>query len=741
MRLKGEVSKIYFRNEENGYTVLDILSDGGDYITAVGIFPPIVIGESIEAEGDFKENGNWGLQFYTEKVSLLAPTKLESIKRYLSSGLIKGLGKVTAAAIIDRFGQRALEAMTNPKELSKVKGISLKKAEDFCARYKKMKDAQFAVLFLSELGVTLNLALKIYKTYGENTERVVKNNPYVLVEDIEGVGFKTADKIAEKLGIKGDSDKRICAGIIHIIKEYILRTGNTCIYLEDLVKETEKLLNLSSSEPRLRILSNIDDLVLFGQLRQLSIEGASIIMLSKHYIMEKRIAEKLCALKLSVPRLSPDVAGEIERFEKEKSIALHESQKKAVETAVLGSVTVITGGPGTGKTTIVKCILSAFLNTRQTVALCAPTGRAAKRLSEATGHEAKTIHRLLELDFRNGQGVFTYGEQKKLEVDAVIVDEVSMVDEFVFSSLLKALKCGTRLILVGDRDQLPSVGPGNVLSDIINSRQFTVIELSHIYRQAEGSGIVMAAHKINKGQLPSLDNKSSDFFFEEKQTAAEIRDCAISLCTSRLPKYLGIAAGEVQLLCPMKKGLAGAVNLNREMQKVLNPKKSGEKELCYGENIYRIGDKVMQISNNYQQTWYIETPSGIERGAGVFNGDIGILESIEYDEGRFTVRFEDGRVAEYSTTDLEQLAPAYAVTIHKSQGSEFEAVVVTLDANYLLQSRNLIYTAVTRAKSLVVLVGTKEMLQRMIRKSQAQRLTLLTRFITEEFAKTGGDLA
>lgn len=729
MKIDGEIKNVIFRNEETGYTVLDLYVNGGDLVTAVGIFPPVHSGECLTLEGEFKKS-QYGRQFDTVKYFISNPVRLDSIKKYLSSGLIKGLGKVTAQNIVDRFGLSSLEVMEKPFELARVQGISLKRATEFSVAFAKAKSAQEAVIFLQSLGVSINMSLKIFRAYGDRTIENVKKNPYMLVEDIEGVGFITADSIAASMGIEKDSDKRIVAGIIHTLKEDSVKGGNTFMPREALVEETYKLLKIGKEDDRIKISDALEDLVLLGQLKAVEYGPTRAIMLAKYFNLEKSIASKIAALVESRKFEIVDSDEAIARFERENDITLHASQKEAVAEAINGGVCVITGGPGTGKTTIVKCILQTFKDLKLRTALCAPTGRAAKRLSEATDTEAKTIHRLLELDYENQNAGFIFNEMKKLPVDAVIVDEASMVDEYVANALLKALGSSVRLILVGDKDQLPSVGAGNVLADVIKSKVCPVKQLTHVYRQALESGIVASAHKINSGIMPEIGNKYKDFFFISVSGAENIKKEIVGLCTERLPKFLGIRPYDVQVLCPMRKGADGTTSLNAELQSVLNPKKPHEKELYYGDTVFRAGDKVMQTQNNYQLAWTCSADGVTQRGLGVFNGDIG--EIVVIDDENFIVRFEDGREANYTTGDLEQLSLAYATTIHKSQGSEFDAVVICLDANFLLQSRNLIYTAVTRAKKTAVLVGEAQMLGKMIKRSQTQRNTLLAEFLREE---------
>lgn len=734
MQVAGEIQNIIYRSEETGYTVLELKCSGGEHITAVGIFPPVSEGENVVIEGEYKMKTKFGNQLVADKVNVYAPTRLDSIKRFLASGLIKGLGKVTAEAIVDKFGVESLDMMHYPIELRKVKGISLQKATEFGLQYSKILNMQEAIMFLQDLGLTIKTSLKIYKVLGDKTKDTITKNPYILIESIDGIGFATADKIAEKIGIEKDSDKRIVAGVVYLLKDAAGKSGNTYLPEEELIAQAGALLKLESDEPERRIRDNIEDMVLLAQLKRFDSGEHVAIMLTSHYIVEKNIAVKLVELSNESLNFVVDSQGEIHRFEQEAGIVLHKNQRQAVVDAIENGVAIVTGGPGTGKTTIIKCILAAFKNMKQRVALCAPTGRAAKRLSEATGEDARTIHRLLDLDWANGG--FFYNDMKRLPLDVVIVDEVSMVDEYVFNSLLRALEHGTRLVLVGDKDQLPSVGAGNVLADVISCQKFSVSFLTQIYRQSEDSSIVVSAHAINNGEMPDLSNNSRDFFFEEREGGEQIRDTVLSLCTERLPEFLKMSPQDIQLLSPMKRGYAGVENLNREMQKKLNPHGQGKKELRLGETVFREGDKIMQTVNNYKQEWTLDVDGHTERGVGVFNGDTGYLESVDMQIRQFTVRFDDDKVAVYALGDLDQLVLAYAVTIHKAQGSEFDAVVIALDANYMLLTRNLLYTAVTRAKKLVVIAGAKKTLRFMINNNQtARRYSLLSALIDAEFKK------
>ncbi len=734
MEIQGEIKTVIFNNPETGYTVLDVAIGSGEVITAVGIFPPVAEAERVVLRGTFKNNSRHGYQFVTENVEVYPPEQAEAIVKYLSSGLFKGIGEVTARAIVTAFGTRTLDIIENsPTQLYKVRGVSLKKAMEIGLCYNEVKRMNEAIMFLQQFTISLNMALKIYQIYGDKTVKVVKENPYRLVDDVDRIGFATADRIAKEEGIAEDSDFRIKAGITFVLKEAASKSGHTYLPEDELVKEVMELLKFPSEDVG-KVLANVDDMLFLSTLAEYDSFDHRGIMLYKNYVTEKKIARRLIRLLDEHRPLSIDPEDAICRYELINKITLHENQKEAVKKVLSRGVEVITGGPGTGKTTIVKCIVSIFRSAGYKVNLCAPTGRAAKRLSEATGEEAKTIHRLLDLDYKDGKGFFTYNENTRLDSDVVIVDEVSMVDEYVFNALISAVKTGASLILVGDKDQLPSVGAGNVLADIIGSEVFDVTYLTHIYRQAEESLIVTNAHRINRGEMPVLDAKDKDFFFEEKADPLQAKQAVVDLVTSRLPKFTGESATDIQVLCPMKKGVAGVENLNREIRKNLNPKKASEPEIKQGENSYRVGDKIMQIVNNYQMEWTVRRENYSESGTGVYNGDIGFITEINMPNQKFTVTFTDGKVAVYSFGELDQIVLAYAVSIHKSQGSEFDTVVISVSqGNPFLLTRNLLYTAITRAKKTVVVVGTKEAVGRMVRNNYtATRYSLLKEFVREE---------
>lgn len=736
MIISGDVEKIIFRNEDNGYTVVDLRSSG-DYVTAVGVFPEIYEGMRLELTGDYKYHARHGLQFLAESVKVVEPDGAAAIEKFLKSGIFKGVGEVTARNIVERFGERTLDVMkTSPEKLAEVKGISAKKAAEICATLREHGEMQDTLVYLQRFDVSLNLALKIYKTYGARTEEVIKTNPYQLISDVERVGFQTADKIAQEVGITKDSDFRIRAGIIYTLKEASNKSGHTALPDDILKKELLSLLGFDEAYLE-KVECNIEDLIFLAEIKDYVVDNARFYMLYKSYLTEKTIARRLALLEAAHGGIEVDFSEQIDKFEEMSGIKLHEKQREAVSNSLNSGVHVITGGPGTGKTTIIKCILHILKFLKLSYQLCAPTGRAAKRMGEATGEEAKTIHRLLDLDFKDGKGYFTYNENTKIPVDVVIVDEVSMVDEYVFSSLVKALQDGATLILVGDKDQLASVGAGNVLADVIASGLFKITYLDKIYRQSDGSMIIENAHLINHGKMPVLDNRAKDFFFVDKSDPTEVKAEVEALVTTRLPKYLKCEQTDVQVLCPMKKGVAGVISLNAAIRDSLNPKKDSSDDIKCGEYTFREGDKIMQTVNNYEQEWFEEVDGRTRRGAGVFNGDTGFIESIDRQNMKFNVRFDDNKVSEYSLSDIDQIIPAYAVSVHKSQGSEFKAVVVALSqGNYFIMTRNLLYTAVTRAKDLCVIVGAEDVVKRMVRNNYtAKRYTLLTRFLTEAYGE------
>jgi len=741
MFLEGEIKDIIFSNVENNYTVFELKTDDGRIYTIVGYFPRLCPMQHIKVEGEFNMKTAYGIQFSAEKFWILNPTRLNSIVKFLSSGLIKNLGPITAQAIVDKFGADSLDMLQYPTEIAKVKGVSLRKAMDFGIEYAAIKKMQEAIMFMQDIGLSINMSMKIYKIYEAETINKIKQNPYILITDVNGIGFQTADKIAENLGIEKDSDYRMCAIISHVLKE-AASSGNNYLPKDDLIEKCIPFTMLDVDYGKEKITNNIEDMLLMSSLMEYKFEDYSAIALAVNYHTEKSIAKQLLRLYMQAADLRVNVDYQIKQFEKNANITMHENQRSAVKESIESGVSVITGGPGTGKTTIVKCVCDVFRSLGLRVALCAPTGRAAKRLTQSTGVEAKTIHRLLNIVGTENDNVVLGGTIEQLPYDVVIIDEVSMADQFIFNSLLQALKIGARLILVGDKDQLASVGVGNILHDIIASKKFSISYLTHIYRQSDDSMIVPNAHKINNGEMPILDNKSKDFFYEEKESGQDILSSTIEIVTKRLPKYLGVKPIDIQVLCPMKKGYAGLNNLNNQLQKIINPYDQSKQEIKVADIIFRVGDKVMQMQNNYQLEWVMPGQGKYQmdkiRGEGVFNGDIGYIESINKQMMQVVIRFEDDKLATYKVDELDQLSLAYAITIHKSQGSEFDAAVISLESNYLLQSRNLLYTAVTRAKKLVVLVGTKKTIARMIANTETgSRYSLLINLLDDEARKLG----
>ena len=729
MVISGVVEEIVFRNAENGYTVV-VIDHNGEPVVCVGKFPQISEGVNLELSGNFVKHNKYGQQFSVKTVKITVPSTKEGIIRYLSSGLIYGVGPVTALNIVEYFGEKTLDVIEyNPAKLALVKGISAKKAEEIGKAFNEIKNMQSSVMLMQNYDISTNLAIKIYNTYGAKTEQVLTTNPYRLVEDVDGIGFYTADRIANKMGIAEDSEFRFRAGILHVLKDVSEKSGNTYIPKENLMEELIKLLRFDSTKNLEKIEQVLTSLVMDSVIKIMQVDNCDVVILTKLYNIEKIVAQSINLFNMMNFDKQINVDQEIKFYEDFNKIKMHENQKQAVKEVVNNGVTVITGGPGTGKTTIVKCILQVFKNMGKAVKLLAPTGRAAKRLSESTNCEAITIHRALEIDFNNAQ-LFFYNNLNKLPADVVIVDEVSMVDVQLMYYLIRALKRGTQLILVGDKDQLPSVGAGNVLGDILASKVVPVVELTQIYRQDNNSLIITNAHLINNGKMPIIDNKSKDFFFKEVETPESMLSNVIDMQINRIPKFLNVDISKIQVLAPMKAGLCGVENLNKILQDKINPASFNKPEIITDKTIYRLNDRVMQIANNYEKTW---KKGPLEEGAGVFNGDIGVITLVDMQTQELQVTFEDGRVVTYLKPDLVELVLSYAITIHKSQGSEFDCAIIPVVAGPpMLLTKNLIYTAVTRAKKMVVLVGTKVNLIRMIKNNRTTvRYTLLKQLLIE----------
>ena len=725
--ITGYIDHIIFRNEDNGYTVMVLKGvSEEDELTCVGSFPVVTQGASVELEGNFTQHPVYGKQFQAVRLTEKMPEDALAMERYLGSGAIKGIGAALAGRIVRHFGDDTFQIVENePERLSEVKGISEKKAREIAMQIAEKSDMRKAMMFLQKYGISLNLGAKIYQKYGDSVYSVLQENPYRLADDISGVGFKIADEIAYRIGIHTDSDYRIKSGMVYTLLQ---ATGEGHVYLpkDELFQRAAELLGVDSSYMEKHLV----DLAMERKIVQKEQGDQILIYPAQYYYLELNTARMLRELDIFCPEDEKIVERRIVQIEKETGTVLDEMQKKAVQEAAGHGLLILTGGPGTGKTTTINAIIRYFEGEGAEIRLAAPTGRAAKRMTEATGYEAQTIHRLLELsgmpeDDREGQPIhFERNAENPLETDVIIIDEMSMVDIHLIHSLLMAVTAGTRLILVGDENQLPSVGPGNVLRDIIRSGQFPVVELKKIFRQASESDIVVNAHKINKGEQVEINNKSRDFFFLKRYDADIIIRVVIALIQEKLPKYVEAKPFEIQVLTPMRKGLLGVERLNQILQRYLNPPDVSKKEKEIGQGLFREGDKVMQVRNNYQLEWEIRGRYGIpiEKGVGVFNGDTGIIKTINEFAETAEVEFEDGRWAEYSFKQLDELELAYAVTIHKSQGSEYPAVIIPLlSGPRMLMNRNLLYTAVTRARKCVTVVGSEETFRDMIRNEKQQR--------------------
>ena len=723
----GYIDHIIFRNEENGYTVMVVKnSENEEELTCVGSFPAVSQGTTIQASGIYTHHPVYGKQFQISSFVEKIPEDTYAMERYLGSGAIKGIGAALAARIVRRFGEDTIRIVEEePERLAEVKGISEKKAREIAAQVTEKTEMRKAMIFLQKYGISLNLGAKIYQKYKDSLYTVLQENPYRLAEDISGVGFKIADEIAARIGIHADSDYRIRSGMLYTLLQ-ASGEGHTYLPKDQLFARCAKLLGVDESYMEKHLM----DMLLDRKLVMQEKKGEKIIYPSQYYYLELNTARMLCELNICCPEDENIVEKRIASIEKETGTVLDEMQKKAVTEAAGHGLFILTGGPGTGKTTTINAIIRFFEGEGAELRLAAPTGRAAKRMTEATGYEAQTIHRLLELngmpedDRSTGAVHFERNAQNPLEADVIIIDEMSMVDIHLMHSLLLAITAGTRLILVGDENQLPSVGPGNVLRDIIHSGCFPVIELTKIFRQASESDIVVNAHKINRGEPVEIHNKSRDFFFLKRYDADMIIRVVIALIQDKLPRYVNARPFEIQVLTPMRKGLLGVERLNQMLQRYLNPQDGSKKEKTLGDRLFRQGDKVMQIKNDYQMEWEVRGRYGIpvEKGIGVFNGDTGILHEINEFAETAEVEFEDGRFATYSFKQLEELELAYAITIHKSQGSEYPAVILpVLSGPQMLLNRNLLYTAVTRARKCVTVVGSEETFAEMIRNEKQQK--------------------
>ena len=740
MKLEGYVEHIIYRNTENGYSVLNLVSDGEE-TTVVGTFHYISEGELLELEGEYTEHPLYGQQFHMERFEVKVPQDALAMERYLGSGAIKGIGAALAARIVRRFGAKTFEIMERePERLAEIKGISERKAREIAGQMEEKRELRQAMVFLQEYGISVNLAVKVYERYGQEIYRIIKENPYRLAEDIAGVGFRTADEIAKKVGIREDSDFRIRSGLLYTLLG-ASSEGHTCLPEELLLRKAAELLRV----PAEAVERHLNDLSMDRKLVRTIFSDAegrerTFVYSSAAYYAELSTAVMLSRLNQTLETSDTEIDTLLHRVSRQSKIELDERQKEAVSEAVKHGVLILTGGPGTGKTTTINAMIRYFEAEGLEILLAAPTGRAAKRMTEATGCQARTIHRMLELsggpESAGGRASFMKNEDDPLEADVIIIDEMSMVDLYLMQALLKAVVPGTRLILVGDVNQLPSVGPGSVLQDLIRSKAFPVVRLTKIFRQAAESDIIVNAHKINRGERIVLDNKSRDFFFLQRQDPNVILRVVLALVQEKLPRYVNAQPSDIQVLTPMRKGALGVENLNRVLQRYLNPAAPDKPELPFGhgsaggedgenqKGVLRTGDKVMQIRNNYQLEWEVRNRYGIavDRGLGVFNGDMGIVRGINSFAEEVTVEFDEGRMVSYPYKQLDELELAYAVTVHKSQGSEYPAVVIPLLAGPRpLMNRNLLYTAVTRARSCVTLVGSAGTFQAMVDNGTEQK--------------------
>ena len=730
----GYIDHIIFRNEDNGYTVMVLKGvKDEDELTCVGTFPVITQGASIEAEGSFIQHPVYGKQFQAVRLTEKMPEDAMAMERYLGSGAIKGIGAALAGRIVRHFGSDTLRIVEEePERLAEIKGISEKKAHEIAIQIAEKSEMRKVMMFLQKYGISLNLGAKIYQKYGDSVYSVLQENPYRLADDISGVGFKIADEIAYRIGIHTDSDYRIKSGLSYTLLQ---AGGEGHVYLpkEELFKRAEQLLGVDVSYMEKHLV----DLSMERKIIQKEEKGQVLVYPAQYYYLELNTARMLRELDIDCPEDEERVERRISQIQKETGTVLDEMQEKAVKEASGHGLLVLTGGPGTGKTTTINAIIRFFESEGAELRLAAPTGRAAKRMTEATGYEAQTIHRMLELtgmpeDDREGQPVhFERNAENPLEADVIIIDEMSMVDIHLMHSLLMAVTAGTRLILVGDENQLPSVGPGNVLRDIIRSGQFPVVELKKIFRQASESDIVVNAHKINRGEQVEINNKSRDFFFLKRYDADIIIRVVIALIQEKLPKYVEAKPFEIQVLTPMRKGLLGVERLNQILQRYLNPPDPSKKEKEIGQGLFREGDKVMQIRNNYQMKW--KNQEDFTEGEGVFNGDVGFINRIDREFNEVTVVFDECKYVTYDFSQLDELELAYAITIHKAQGSEYPAVIIPLlQGPRQLYYRNLLYTAVTRARKCVTVIGSESVFQEMIQNTNQQnRNTSLAERIRE----------
>lgn len=727
LQLEGAVENIVYRNEENGYTVIEI-SDGDDYITAVGIMPQANVGDTVKLTGVYTNHRNYGRQFSAQICEICRPTESADILRYLSSGAIKGIGASTAQRLVSEFGEATLDVMeTQPERVALIKGISKSKALDFANQLKTNTGVRTLMLYLGEYGISNTSAVKIYNALGAGCVDRIRENPYILCQGDFGVSFESADFIAKKESLEPESGVRLRAGITYILR-HNERNGHTCLPKEKLAAISADFLNVGID----RINNCMEEMLFDRSLIGETFDEAEFVFTPQLHLSEMYVSSRIKMLLKFPAEKIKDIDREIENCEKTDGITYADLQKKAINSALTEGMLVLTGGPGTGKTTTLNAIIKILKDKGKKVLLSAPTGRAAQRMSELTGDEAKTLHRLLEVSWdKHDNPVFNKNERNQLKCDALIVDEVSMVDTFIFESVMRALPLGCRLVLVGDSDQLPSVGPGNVLGDLIDSGIIPVVRLNEIFRQAQQSLIVTNAHKIVNGEMPVLSNTDKDFFFLQRNNKTDVTNVIIDLCVSRLPKAYGYSAFDnIQVLSPSKKGELGTAELNSKLQNALNPKSDDKQEVTIGSKTFRTGDKVMQIKNNYDIRWFKDNG---ETGEGIFNGDIGIIEKIDKKTKIIKISFYD-KTAAYTYESASDLDFAYAVTVHKSQGNEFDAVIIPMfQGPPQLYYRNLLYTAVTRAKKTLILVGNPHTVEYMVNNNRrTKRYSGLKEFLLRD---------
>lgn len=724
--IKGIVDNITYQNPDNGYTVCTVDCDG-EPVTIVGSIPTLTEGEYISATGTWTNHPTYGRQFTVESYQKELPATTESILAYLSSGVIKGIGPVTARRIVDKYGEETLKVLEeHPDWLTEIKGISPKRVSEISESFKSQYGMRQVMLYFEGM-LSPTMSMKVYKQWGNASVDILRNNPYLLCEEIDGIGFERADLMAQKMGFLSDSDDRLSSGVKYVLSLELNRNGNCCMPLDLLCDRASQLLGVARDniEPVIGMLSQNGDIVAVKNEK-----GIIIIYLENVYRTEKYCAEKLLLLDesvINIPVDNPDE--EIEKVEKESGLEFASKQRDAIKSTLTRGVVVVTGGPGTGKTTVISAIIALFEKIGTSFCLAAPTGRASKRMTAATGKKAKTIHRLLECEYAGGESTFRRDEDNMLDEEVIIIDEASMVDLFLFCSLLRAIRPGARLIIIGDADQLSPVGAGEVFGDIIRSETFISVRLTDIFRQAQNSSIVTNAHLINEGKMPVCDNKK-DFFFLGRTGAKDVRDLIVQLVTSRLPKAYGFdSLSDIQIICPTRKGDAGTVSLNALLQSIMNPPATSKPERAVKDVIFRKGDKIMIVKNNYDIEWVDEDGT---QGTGVFNGDIGFITDLDRGDECFTVQFDDGRKAVLDFSCFEDIEHAYAITVHKSQGSEYKAVIIPLfDCPQGLMSRNMLYTALTRAEKIAVLVGRAEIMQDMVENNRrAVRYTGLMRMLT-----------